>query len=902
MYFNYDFMNRPTIPKMYIAYPNNKIIRPLIGIKTAKINIILRDIWFINFEVDKYISGSLNPSYEYILHTREVLVENIGWFRINSCPTEQCSSDGRWYKTFTAYGYETTLQDLDIVGININCGTEDSVEMYEENLNLFGIPKHNIQLYIKDSNDDPTSEDYWKLGLLNILEHEYLYMKGWKIGDIDPVSALLRGRQFEIDNQNIYSFLTQDVASAYKCIFLFDRINKTINAVRMEKLGDDINLVFTLRNFVNSITITDQNENFFTRFRVSGSNSDTALLEYVNYGSDKLENLDFAICNLDEDTIIKYQAYKEFVDSHRQEYADYSLTFLKLREERDVYYDQVPIAEVDMLFTNVSNEELALELSHFTTILTTLEGIHTDENGVLNIEGTTDYAMYVSVRDVIIPKIQAEIDAREAGQHAETFDYKTNWELYGINELTNLLKSYESQIDILKKYDTPWNETESAMTESTYNRQHELCEKYRSYVVGINKRLEKLNTLVSEIDTQISANNSAQRELSAKAKLTHPDWEFSENELLDIYALYRDTDFQDSTIEVLETDTIEDIIQLAWQLFNSAKEQMEIESHPQLSYETSLDNLFHVSKFTQKANNINVGDFCFLELDDGYKTKQRIIKMEFELVDFNDNDVRIEFSDMVTVCGKADDYRFLLENSGSSSKNQLTKKQITYIDNGINTAALQLFSKYFQDGTVFPDDINSSDIQKMQDALNGLVEGFINKENFQIEVSKIDSLENNSPFLRYLKSQLANSSITVENLIGLTTEQLEILFTNNPFANRVLQIIDEAIEAYNSNIIDSILDKSHPIGSLFYTENPENPTSYLGGTWIEWESGTIPISVDESDDNLSEPNIIIEDCLLSYIPPEVDNPGESIEEPIEEIPTNVIIQRKKTCYIWKRTA
>ena len=79
------------------------------------------------------------------------------------------------------------MQDLDLVGININCGTEDSIEMYEENLNELGVPKKNIQLYIKEESNDPTSENYWKLGLLNILRHDYLSKKGWSIGDVETV-------------------------------------------------------------------------------------------------------------------------------------------------------------------------------------------------------------------------------------------------------------------------------------------------------------------------------------------------------------------------------------------------------------------------------------------------------------------------------------------------------------------------------------------------------------------------------------------------------------------------------------------------------------------------------------------------------------------------------------------
>lgn len=897
MYIPYNFINQPVPPHMYIANPNNKIIHSLLGVSSARLNIHLRDIWSIDFEIDKYISYVENYTYEYIRHSREIFVDNIGWFRINSHPTEECSTDGRWYKTFTAYGYETTLQDLDIIGININCGTEDSVEMYEENLDVFGIPKNNIRLYIKNANDDPTSSEYWKLGLLNILEHEYLYQKGWKIGSIDDSVASLRGRQFEIDNQNVYSFLTQDVASAFKCMFVFDRINKTIDAIKLDKFGQDMNLVFTLRNVINSITIKDQNDEYYTRFRVAGNNPDSALIEYINYGSDRLENLSYCIQSgmLDDSIVQKYNTYKEFVDTHRQEYADYSRTLMKLQEEKTVYQELLPIDEVDMLFTNVSDEELSTELEHFKNILKTLENIY---GSASNIEGTTDYSMYVSVRDVIIPKIEAEIAARKNGTHAaeDAVDYETNWELYGINELQIKLAAYDRQVDVLKegKYDKPWTATAGG-TESYHNKQYELYVKYSGYITDINTRLTELYALVADIDNAISDNNTKQKALASRAKLEADEWNFTQEELQDIYILYRDTDFTDKTIEILDTDSIDNIIQLAWQLYESASEQIEIESHPQLTYSISLDNLFHIAGLSHKANNINLGDFCYLELDKGFTTKQRIISMEFELVNFNQTDFQIEFSDMTTVCGKADDYRFLLESGTSSGKGQITRQQAKYISNEVNSAALQILNKYYisnTDGRIFPNGVNPQDVEELQGALNGLVEGFIKEDNLRGEVSNLDSLEYGSVFLKYLDTQLNTSENTVEHLTTLSNSQLNTLFNNNPFANQLSDIISTAIDNYNDNIIKTFLDRSHPVGSIYFTDNSGNPSLYLGGTWETWGSGCIPIGVDADDETgtLNTPNQIIEESLVLA------------DEPMDEETGTVIKQRKITCYMWKRTA
>lgn len=282
MIFKYNAYKQTEPLRMYLGRPGRKSIGSLIGVETAKFHPQLRNIWEVEFEVDsKYTddTGKIqeNPIFSKINQYMEIDIETIGWFRINQHPQELLDDNGRYYKKFTAYGYETTLQDIDLNLFNINCGTDESIEMYEENLNALGLPIHNIQLWIEDASEDPKSDKYWKLGLLNILEHEHLYKKGWKIGTVDVDISTKRGRQFEIDSKTVYAFLTQDVSKSYKCLFDFDRKNMTINAYSIEHIGKNIDVELALRNVINSIIIDSQNDDVYTSFRVSGSDSDQTI-------------------------------------------------------------------------------------------------------------------------------------------------------------------------------------------------------------------------------------------------------------------------------------------------------------------------------------------------------------------------------------------------------------------------------------------------------------------------------------------------------------------------------------------------------------------------------------------------------------------------------------------------
>lgn len=805
MFFEIELNKKIKSPRIYIAKPNMETQRNLAGVETAKLRAYLNDIWEIQFDVSKYITnrkGQIkeNPAYSLLTHSNEIKIDTLGWFRINTEPTENYSSDGRWYKTFTAYGYETTLQDIDLVGININCGTDDSLEMFEENLDEFGVPKHNIQLYIKEENNDPTSENYWMLGLLNILEHEYLSKKGWTIGSVEIGLSSLRGRQFEISSMNAYRFLTCEIPAAYKCMPIFDRVNKVINFVKLETLGKDLNIEFNLRNFVNDVVIEDSNEDYFNCFHVAGSDKEAALIEYINYGTNLLRNIKYPIetGQVSDSIATKYSAYEEFIESNREAYADYTRQYLKLSEERSNLYDLMPVDEVDVLYTNTSDEELQTELLHFQTIVSLLEELHTVD-GVLQIEGTNDYPLYISSKDVMIPKIQAEITARTNGKHADTFDYSINWELYGINELESRKTAYERQLDVLaeKGYDKAWTEN-LGTSQAAHEKQHNLYLEYAGYVTAINVRLNKLNTRVTEIDALIETNTASQNELAAKAKITHEYWGFTDDELATLNVLFRETDFQDSTIEILDTDTIDDIISLAWDLLESAKEELEIESRPQNTYSISLDNFFRHAKFMKKANSLSIGDFCWLGLDNGFHTKQRIIEMELELVNFNDNDVSLTFSDVVTVCGKADDYRFILENQNSSSKNTLSRETKEYISKNIGTFASQILDKYFNSGgnSYFTYGISAGDVQKLQDALDGLIGGELSLDDLKVKLAQIDTLEANSAFIQYL-----NTHYLVGEQADFTELKAKLAAIDNLLAGNVSAELAHVIKLTADNVL-----------------------------------------------------------------------------------------------------
>lgn len=53
------------------------------------------------------------------------------------------------------------------------------------------------------------------------------------------------------------------------------------------------------------------------------------------------------------------------------------------------------------------------------------------------------------------------------------------------------------------------------------------------------------------------------------------------------------------------------------------------------------------------------------------------------------------------------------------------------------------------------------------------------------------------------------------------------------------------------NAMDHMLDKIYPVGSIYLSINAANPNTYLGGTWVAWGGGRVPVGVDTSQAEFS---------------------------------------------------
>ena len=77
------------------------------------------------------------------------------------------------------------------------------------------------------------------------------------------------------------------------------------------------------------------------------------------------------------------------------------------------------------------------------------------------------------------------------------------------------------------------------------------------------------------------------------------------------------------------------------------------------------------------------------------------------------------------------------------------------------------------------------------------------------------------------------SDITAKNIIDAINE--------NQTNEKYVQLKDE------NNLKTYLLAYIYPVGSIKMTAENTNPSTYLGGTWVAWGAGKVPVGVDTTD-------------------------------------------------------
>lgn len=546
----------------------------------------------------------------------------------------------------------------------------------------------------------------------------------WNIGKIDSELANKKF-QFDVDGTNIYAFLTQEVAQATKCAVLFDTLRREINVVNVDNIGEMSNVVLDRKNLLNSLDISCNENSIVTRFNVSGGNDID--VKYVNFGSPRIDDITYFLNARDEYGNLIYMSeelankYKQFIidrNSAREKYIEYTKGYNQSLSSIDEIKYRVPNDEIQNDWDTFTNKELDAALTSFNNLLVTLISLYKEDFGSAgcNSDGSVnesylkntiywyDYYAY----NIAIEQINATIEARRNNSsYAEIDDkellakinaWKTEWTLFGTVELQNKINAYnnnmtvlvDGQAVILKEASDEAKTWDSLSSdEKTQYGNLEINYQYETYMQNYNERnscqaylntlMKKLDSLEEEKDNFQSMRNALvilvsiegyNREELGKLVSLQPSsisGVFSDSEIKTINVLYIDKNYSNSNILTTSLDTTVSEVDVQYELLQDAEEQLSIDSQPQITFQTDIDNLLCMSEFTDY--DFTLGNYVILECYENYYAKLRLNSITFNPLS-PQKSITVSFTNYVKSRSKRSDLSYILSaatGSGSSS-------------------------------------------------------------------------------------------------------------------------------------------------------------------------------------------------------------------------------------------
>ncbi|WP_310603645.1 hypothetical protein, partial [Anaerosporobacter sp.] len=290
MHLNRDIFNKIEIPQILLASPSKQILGEIINFKDLNVKLNLNDIDTVSFKV--FRTKEHNEIYDQLEDLKLVLVRGYGWFQIRTALESNGVSE---YINVTGQSIEVELGQQYLVNFEINTG-EILYEDYDyEPVKFYNPHKPSASLL-----------------------HKILTTSNWTIGHVD-IALWEMQRSFDVDERDIYSFLTSEVGEAFKCMFIFNTFERTINAFVIDDYGQPSGLYVCFENLMKDLSINVDVDAIKTCFRVEGGEG--LNINDVNpNGTNIIYNPGYYLSWMRQDIQDCYNLYKTVYDSELGNY------------------------------------------------------------------------------------------------------------------------------------------------------------------------------------------------------------------------------------------------------------------------------------------------------------------------------------------------------------------------------------------------------------------------------------------------------------------------------------------------------------------------------------------------------------------------------------------------------
>jgi hypothetical protein len=294
----------------------------------------LNEIHELQLTIPKYVIDNITKEkkifsmYDELKNKRLLLINEEEYFVIDNIRENKRKTE----KNIVAYRFEYSLSKKNI---NINSAY---IQLLTEDLSDLNYPIYSI-------NNELRTKTGWQF---NEIENSILYDN----------NNLEKIRKIENINTDWYDFITNILSELFNFIPFFDTMNKTIDLISLENIGENLQLCLSYDNYMKELATTNDSRETVTRMNME---SDTLnIASSVPTGYKFIDNFSYFIeqNEMSDELINALGLYEQMVEIRKP-------TWEELRNQKANKEEELIIKKNEWLITNTQLQVIQSQINIF---------------------------------------------------------------------------------------------------------------------------------------------------------------------------------------------------------------------------------------------------------------------------------------------------------------------------------------------------------------------------------------------------------------------------------------------------------------------------------------------------------------------------------------------------------
>lgn len=642
---NFDHYKNLEKPDFYLCNPDGTELYSLPAVNRF-VTLRFNDLSELSFDVYSTYTTSDGKTerleaYDYVVGKRLVYATNIGWFQITGVP-EVCMGPKGIYKSVSAESLQTVFKTKGVyTDERIYCfyNPQDPYDSRYDSNRLGDMPSILGQMYsqlgikqdLSQGKDDPEEAyDDWTVTYIN---PKLIFANGE-----GECRTLKEGTKFG------YEWMVKDIEDAFKVVFIFDFLYKTIKIMYVDEIATDSGLVFSFSNFMNRIDVTEDVSELVTVLNCTGNNCDISPVNPMgtNYICDFSYYMDPTKEWMSADLIAKLTSWKATVDANK---AAYKALVQRLqakyleKTKNDTELTNASLALSDL--KNARDKKLEAGMSSDTTSLTGVVLAETVDVG--ETSDASDSAFHSTAF--------ARTSTITAYKDRPSYVLGGTWSFSGASMTGTAESCFQGEYCFFadgasRKSYCKLTGVATVNTEAVSADYH--CGGFERYIdyAYVNDWINIKEGVVEGINSSggTTTGDIAEIEdaLASIANTCNILKYFSDSPKLlkELYHYWVEGDYENTNFAILENTTAADGFEIASQLMEAGEIELAKASQPHYSFSLSAIDFTKQYEFREQIRQLELGKVITVEKEDGVWYYPALLEMKFNIDIAEDPDMK----------------------------------------------------------------------------------------------------------------------------------------------------------------------------------------------------------------------------------------------------------------------